>query len=70
MPLKTDYNEVQIDRIIREPERKFLTGLSRVRAYELEQQGLFPRRRKLYEGGHAVGWLLSEISEWISSRSN
>lgn len=56
------------DRIIREPERKFLTGLSRVRVWELEKLGLFPKRRKLAPNGNSVGWLLSEINEWIQSR--
>lgn len=57
-----------LDRIIREAERKELTGISRVRAWELEKFGHFPKRRKLTPTGNSVGWLLSEINEWIQSR--
>ncbi|SON50410.1 helix-turn-helix transcriptional regulator [Vibrio tapetis] len=57
-----------IDRIVREAERKELTGLSRVRVWELEKEGHFPKRRKLTPNGNSVGWLLSEINEWIQSR--
>ncbi|HHI5045589.1 TPA: AlpA family phage regulatory protein [Vibrio parahaemolyticus] len=63
-------NTLQIDRIVREAERKELTGISRVRAWELEKLGHFPKRRKLTPNGSSVGWLLSEIMEWISTRSN
>lgn len=57
------------NRIIREPERKRLTGLSRVRTWELEKLGQFPKRRKLTPNSSSVGWLLSEINEWIQSRT-
>ncbi|ELA9323949.1 AlpA family phage regulatory protein [Vibrio parahaemolyticus] len=63
-------NTLQIDRIVREAERKELTGISRARAWELEKLGHFPKRRKLTPNGSSVGWLLSEIMEWISTRSN
>lgn len=63
-------NTFQIDRIVREAERKELTGISRVRAWELEKLGHFPKRRKLTPNGNSVGWLLSEIMEWINTRSN
>ncbi|MCG6307886.1 AlpA family transcriptional regulator [Vibrio alginolyticus] len=56
------------DRIVREPERKLLTGISRVRAWELEKLGHFPKRRKLTPNGNSVGWLLSEIMDFIQSR--
>lgn len=55
------------DRIVREHERKAITGLSRSQAARLEREGLFPRRRKL--GKNSVGWLLSELETWISSRA-
>jgi len=54
------------DRIIREPECRELTGLSRTRRYELEQLGEFPRRVKL--STRASGWRLSAILEWIERR--
>ncbi len=55
------------DRIVREEERLRLTGLSRVRAWEMERLGAFPKRRKLHSDGRAVGWLYSELMEWIKN---
>ncbi|MCE0493110.1 AlpA family phage regulatory protein [Vibrio salinus] len=57
-----------IDRVVREPERFHLTGLSRVRTWELEKLGLFPKRRKLTPNGNSVGWLYSELMEWVQTR--
>lgn len=57
-----------LDRIVREAERKELTGISRVRAWELEKLGHFPKRRKLTPNGSSVGWLYSELLDWIQSR--
>ena len=54
------------DRIVLEKERKQLTGISRSTAWRLEQKGRFPKRRQVSDG--LVGWLESEINEWISSR--
>jgi prophage regulatory protein len=55
------------DRVIREAECRQITGLSRTRRYELEQQGNFPRRLQL--SARAVGWRLSEIQGWLASRA-
>jgi prophage regulatory protein len=55
------------DWFIREPEVKRLTGLSRTTRWRLERKGEFPQRRQLSE--NAVGWLDSEISLWIASRT-
>ena len=56
----------QAERVIREAECRQLTGICRTTRYMMEKEGLFPARRKL--GGRAVGWLLSEVSEWQQSR--
>jgi prophage regulatory protein len=56
------------DRIIRERECLQLTGLSRTTRWRLERHGQFPRRRHISPNG--VGWLLSEIEAWQSSRSS
>jgi prophage regulatory protein len=58
---------VQIERIIREPAVNKATGLSRTTRWRLEREGKFPPRRKLSD--NAVGWLESEIGEWIASRN-
>jgi prophage regulatory protein len=54
------------ERIILETERKQRTGVSRTTAWRLEKVGKFPKRRIVSDG--LVGWLESEINEWISSR--
>lgn len=59
---------VQIDRLVKEPERKSITSISRVQAWKLEQKGLFPKRRRLTPSGSSVAWLLSELVEWVQSR--
>jgi predicted DNA-binding transcriptional regulator AlpA len=56
------------NRLIREAERKELTTISRTSAWQLEQKGKFPKRRKLYAGGNINVWLLSEIMDFIHSR--
>lgn len=54
------------DRILREQEVCWLTGLGRTTRYTLERSGRFPRRRRI--GQNAVGWLQSEILGWLGSR--
>lgn len=55
------------DRILREPEEKELTGLSRTTRYMLERDGKYPRAVRLT--GRARGHLLSEVMNWIAERS-
>ncbi|EAX7730678.1 AlpA family phage regulatory protein [Salmonella enterica] len=53
----------EIERVVREPECKWLTGTSlQVRA-RIEKAGEFPKR--LHLGGRSVGWRLSEVQAWI-----
>ncbi len=54
------------DRILRINEVSEVTGLGRNTIYGREREGRFPRRRDL--GGGVVGWLSSEIQDWITSR--
>jgi prophage regulatory protein len=42
------------------------TGLSRMTIYRLENRGEFPKRKQL--SPNSVGWLESEIDEWIATR--
>ncbi len=55
-----------MDRIVRERERREITGVGRTTAYELEKRGLFPRRVDLVGG--RVGWRASELEAWVKSR--
>ncbi|MCH1931499.1 AlpA family transcriptional regulator [Shewanella sp. A25] len=57
------------DRFVREAERKAITSVSRTTAWALERKGLFPKRRQLYPQSTSVGWLLSELNEWVTSRN-
>ena len=54
------------DRIVREPECRLITGLSRTTRWRLERQGLFPRRLRL--SANAIGWRLAEVANWLASR--
>ena len=61
-------NQPLINRIIREPECREMTGLTRQYRLELEKRGRFPKRIKLAERIH--GWRLSEIQQWIDQVAN
>lgn len=54
------------DTILRLPTVKGRTGLSRSTIYLHIQEGLFPAPIKL--GARAVGWLESDVNDWISAR--
>lgn len=53
------------DRILRDAEVTQRTGLSRSTRWRKERNGTFPKRRKI--SSHAVGWLESEIDDFISN---
>ena len=55
------------DRIVRDPETKKITGTSRTTRWRLEQVGEFPQRVQVSPG--AIGWLYSELQEWIQERA-
>jgi len=54
------------DRIIRERERREITGVSKTTWWRWEAEGQVPRRRTL--GPNSMGWRLSEILEWLENR--
>lgn len=60
------------DRIVLEPERRRMTGISASTAYRLERRGQFPNRVVLVTNVQGkperVGWKLSELQAWIASR--
>ena len=58
----------QQERIIRKPELLARLGLSDASVWRREKKGQFPKRLQL--GGAAVGWLESEIVEWMKERAN
>lgn len=52
--------------ILRLPEVKKSTGLSRSTIYLRITQGIFPKPVDL--GGRAVGWLEAEVQDWLQRR--
>lgn len=54
------------ERILRLPQVKERTGLGRSSIYLKENDGIFPQRVSL--GARSVGWLESEIDQWIANR--
>ena len=54
------------DRFLRLPEVKTITSLSRSTIYLRMEEGAFPRSVSL--GGRAVGWVESEVLEWVTRR--
>lgn len=55
--------------ILRRKQVESRTGLSRSTIYARIAAGLFPSPIDL-GGGRAVGWLESEIDQWVQSRIN
>lgn len=60
--------EIPIDRYIRLPEVKHLTGLSKAQIYALASQGRFPRQIKL--GDRASAWIESQVRAWMKERAD
>ena len=55
-----------VNKILRLPTVKSRTGLSRSSIYLRVSQGRFPEQVSL--GGRAVGWLDSEVDDWLSQQ--
>ncbi len=54
-------------KILRRPAVETITGLSRSTIYQNMQTGKFPKPIRL--GAKAVGWLESEVHQWIEART-
>jgi prophage regulatory protein len=54
------------ERALRLRQVSHLTGLGRSMIYQMQAEGRFPRRIKL--GERAVGWLESEVRDWLATR--
>ncbi|PLX70319.1 MAG: AlpA family transcriptional regulator [Denitrovibrio sp.] len=53
-------------RILRRKEVESVTGLCRSSIYAKVEKGIFPKPIKL--GTRSVGWIESEINEWLENR--
>lgn len=60
--------QTKSSRILREPEVIERTGLSSPTLWRKEKKNDFPRRIKI--GANSVGWLESEVDQWIADRSS
>ena len=58
----------QVPSILRRPQVEQRTGLSRSSLYQHIKDGEFPAPVSI--GLRAVGWLESEVSDWITARVN
>ncbi len=54
-----------MDRVLRFPEVKRLTGLSRTTIWEQEKTGKFPKHIQI--SARAVGWFESHVSAWLEA---
>ena len=57
---------MMLHRILRLPEVKIATGLSRSSIYARISEGTFPKPVSL--GGRAVGWLEAEVQTWLQEQ--
>ncbi|HJV26303.1 MAG TPA: AlpA family phage regulatory protein [Aromatoleum sp.] len=55
--------ELAPDRIVRESERRAITGRSRVSWWQDEREGRAPKKVQI--GPRAVGWRMSELQAWV-----
>ena len=60
------YQLKQDERLLRLPEVKHITALSRAHIYLLISKDEFPKQYKL--GQRAAGWLESEVLAWMQSK--
>jgi len=54
-----------MDRILPQPEVGAAVGMSGTTIWRAEKAGRFPRRRRI--GPNMVGWLASEIAEYLQN---
>ncbi|PLJ17735.1 hypothetical protein B6J61_27250 [Klebsiella pneumoniae] len=56
-----------LERVIREPECFWMTGLPKSTRAFMEKKGQFPKHLVL--GPKICAWRLSEVQEWIKTRA-
>ena len=58
-----------VDRVLRKPDVVALVGVTERAIRDWEVAGKFPKRFKLDPDGRSVGWLESEVQEWLRQRA-
>ena len=66
--MQLPFSEMPDDAIVRLPQVKAMTGLSRSTIYENVAAGRFPKQQKLTR--HAVGWRLGDIRAFVRDPLN
>ena len=61
-------NAGESERYVREREREKITAIPRAQAWELERQGIHPKRIKL--STRSVAWLLSDLLWYLYQHTN
>ena len=59
-------NTLRPDRVVRERERRQITGIPTSTWYRLQNAGLAPRPFPLT--ARSIGWSLNELEDWVESR--
>ena len=55
------------ERLVREPERRSITGCSRAHWHRLEAAGKAPKRIPISE--RIVAWRLTQVMAWVAAKS-
>jgi prophage regulatory protein len=55
-------------KILRPKELAEMLSISKPTLWRMEKKGELPKRKKLSDTGRAVGWLQSDIKEWLDDR--
>lgn len=61
-----DNSKSKFSFLLRLPQVKEMTGLSKSSIYQYEQEGRFPSRVGI--GNRSVAWRQAEVAAWIESR--
>jgi predicted DNA-binding transcriptional regulator AlpA len=59
-------NTTRPDRVVREPERRQITGIPTSSWYDLQAKGLAPKPFAL--SSRSVGWSFNELTNWVEAR--
>jgi predicted DNA-binding transcriptional regulator AlpA len=60
-------NTPRPDRVVREAERRQITGTPTSSWYDLQNAGLAPKPFSL-TGSRSVGWSFNELTDWVEAR--
>ena len=64
---KPDVKPTVHPRFLRQPEVLALVGVAWITILRWEQEGLFPKRRKI--GKRVAAWVESEVQEWCANKA-